>query len=652
MSLAEHELDRPHRSSEFETLTDGSSVSGGSKQELIDTLYSTRAPCGASRLTSLADYTERLGCDIDTSDLLSLPDPTPVPVDVISTSVDLAAVATSLAAQQSVTADDSAPTVIPLRKRQGTCKPFSSFASINSDLTKASPTAFQTYPPWQAASGPIGTYGLPIYEGVNSVGPKNGLLSVNAYSTYDPTVCQAKCDSLKSCASFAIWRERVPTQKYDAAACPSPSTDAAYQTKCLYYSYKLAATDATNKGQWTNNGKFNVVQTSVKFFNKNSYVPAAVDGFSGPTGDFGVCAPQAMTTDGGNVLTATGTFHVTVLARDPGPMTTAIDPSFCASTCKAITSGGQPDATSGIKVNCNMFSLFLLRANGKDAWQCQYWTMDLDASRNTACSLNKFVVASWNDSSTFGLRCIEDFKNIPIRSDFQADSYSLQESSDGKPNAYIEYASEMAEFTSSDSIGSYYIFNKPYFYQQDATRLAGDGFFGLVGADYNGGGFTWTASGFTFDLESVDLGRWFFDYGSSSDTMQLQGLRNGQVVTQPTPAYHIPGTDNEEWVHATGLLNLGFNNLDAIRIQFGDETGSAINTAWAVATNLVLTRHAVPTTQSGRRGLHTVSARDAANSSSGGSQALPTLPGFVPTGIVSPIFKIAYKPDNGTSASN
>ncbi|KAJ9479617.1 hypothetical protein PHBOTO_003112 [Pseudozyma hubeiensis] len=597
--------------------------------------------------------------EIDLGDFLDLPAPSAIPVDVISTSVDLAAVATSLAAQQSVTADDSAPTVIPLRKRQSTCKPFSSFASINSDLTKGTPSAFQNYQPWQAASGPLGTYGLPVYEGVNSVGPKNGLLSVNAYSTYDPSVCQAKCDSLKGCVSFAIWRERVPTQKYDASTCPSPSTDAAFQTKCLYYSFKLAASDATNKGQWTNNGKFNVVQTSVKFFNKGAFRPPAVDGFSAPTGGWGVCAPRAFSGDGEDVQTAAGMFHVDVLARDPGPMTTAVDPSFCASQCRSITSDGQPDGESGIKLNCNMFSLFLLSVDGRDAWQCQYWTKDLDASKNTNCGPRFTVAASWkyvasgsnavapyvntkpqvslpqctgSDSSTFGVRCLEDFKNLQGRSDSIMSSTKLF-SYDGKPNSYYSRGTQLAGFS---GLYTNYMFNKPNYNQLDATRLAGDGFFGLVGA--NGHTATLTANGFVFDLESIDIGRWFLYSVESSDTMQLQGLRNGQVVTQPTPAYPIPRTAGAEWIHATGLLALGFTNLDAIQMTTSVAYGS-----YDVYQNLVLTRHAVPS--AGRRDLQSISRRDANES------FVADFPGYVSTGIESPIFDIAYTPINETSSS-
>lgn len=553
--------------------------------------------------------------EIDLGDFLDLPAPTAVPVDVISTSVNLAAVATSLAAQQSITADDSAPTVIPLRKRQSSCKPFSSYASTNSNVG-GTVAAFQSYQPWKAASGPLGAYGLPIYEGVNSVGPKNGLLSVSAYSTYDPSVCQAKCDSLKGCASFAIWRERVPTQKYDATTCPSPSLDAAYQTKCLYYSFKLTASDATNKGQWTNNGKFNVVQTSVKFFNKDAFRPAAVDGFSGPTGDWGVCAPQGLSEDGDDVDTAAGKYHADVLARSPGPMTTAIDPSFCASQCKSITSDGQPDDVSGLKLNCNMFSLFLLRANGKDAWQCQYWTKDLDAqTRNTNCGPNNLVVASWkyvisgsnavapyvntkppqvseppqahqipqctgSDSSTYGVTCIEDFKNIASRSDSYLDPDNKEPSSDGKPDAYLQIASRLAGFTGHNM---YYVHNKPDFGNQDATKLVGDGFFGMVSSEDGDPEYALTANGFSFDLESMDLARYYINSGAS--TMKLEGLRGGRVVTQPTPDYPNPREAGQEWIHATGLYNLGFRDLDAVRMVSSLGSGGFI-----AFKDLVLTR--------------------------------------------------------------
>ncbi|GAC96000.1 glycoside hydrolase [Pseudozyma hubeiensis SY62] len=591
--------------------------------------------------------------EIDIGDFLDLPAPTAVPVEVVSTSVNLAAVATSLSIQQSVTADGSTPTVIPLRKRQGSCQPFSSFAQTNPDITPGTVSAFQSYQPWQAASGALGTYGLPIYEGTNSVGPKNGLLSVVTYNSYDPNVCKAKCDSLSSCASFAIWRERVPTQKYDANTCPSPSTDAAYQTKCLYYSFKLAASDATNKGQWTNNGKFNVVQTSVKFFNKDAFVPAAVDGFSGPTGDWGVCAPQGLTADGDDVQTAAGKFHADVLARTPGPMTTAIDPSFCASTCKSITSGGQPDDVSGIKLNCNMFSLFLLRANGKDAWQCQYWTKDLDASRNTNCGPNKLVVASWkyvtsgsnavapyvntkpqitpptctgSDSSTFGVRCIEDFKTADQRSDFATPWSSKGLAYD---ETHYEYqTSKLIGFTDPSNL-QWYIHNNQW-NQLDATKLATDGFFGMA-RGYGNNQFQWNAAGFVFDLESIDLATWFVNSMQAGDTLSVCGLRNGQVVGQCTDPVAVPLNAGDQMIHATGLLDLGFKKIDGLR--FINPSGRG---GWVVMRNLVITRYAVP---NARREVQTIggSVSDAPELSRRDDADL------VPTGAISTQVAVAFK---------
>lgn len=169
--------------------------------------------------------------------------------------------------------------------------------------------------------------------------------------------------------------------------------DAAYQVKCLFYAFLLQTTDATRDGQWTNNGSFHVVSTSVKFFNKASYVPTTVPGFNSPTGGYGTCAPQATAADQHTVVTATGTYVVDALARTPGPMNTVVDPNFCMDQCNSITASTTTDQY-GIKLNCKMFSLFVIRNNGNDYWQCQYWTQDLPVSQNTNCG-GDVVVASW-----------------------------------------------------------------------------------------------------------------------------------------------------------------------------------------------------------------------------------------------------------------
>ncbi|CBQ69304.1 hypothetical protein sr15769 [Sporisorium reilianum SRZ2] len=556
---------------------------------------------------------------IDLGDLDDLPAPTQVPVEVAFTSVDLASVATSLAAAQSATADASGPTVIPLRKRQTTCKPFSNLASTSASIP-SSADDFQKYVPWTTPASGLGWYGQPVYEGVNSVGPKNGLLGVYTYRTYDPSVCQAKCNSMSSCQSFAIWLERVPTQSYDASSCPNPPLDPAYQTKCLYYSHQLQTSDATNKGQWTNNRKFFVVQTGVKFFNRNNFVPKSVDGFSGPAGGYGTCAPLGVTEDGSDVTTTAGRFHVDVLALPSSPMATAIDPDFCATTCKSITSGSQADDQSGIKLNCNMFSLLLLRKNGKEAWQCQYWTKDLPDSRNTQCASNANVIASWKyvnpdkdaapfvntkpalpgscsdgGSSSFGLRCLEDFNDVTGRSDYAGSA--IQQAFDSMH--YYTSTTKLVGFVAANG-GQYWIHNTR-FYQLDATYLAGtDGTFGLC---YFPGtsACEWTASGFVFDLESIDMASWFVgEHSQAGDTLTLYGMRGGQAVTQgvTVQAQHQA---SPTFASLTGLLDLGFKKIDALKVVPSyDQNNFGYGWDFVAFDNMVLTRYAVPAQ---RRGL-------------------------------------------------
>lgn len=552
--------------------------------------------------------------DIDLSDLAELPAPSAVPLQVASTSVNLASVATSLAAVQSVTAVDSIPNATPaptpaskrqLNKRQASgCQAFSSFAN-NLPLSANSVDGFRSNFPGDAAINSLSGYEY-FDAGSKSTGPKNGLLSVNTYSDYSPSNCAAKCDSMSSCQSFSIWRERVPQQMYDATNCPSPADDgasppqqlAAWQTKCLFYGYLLQPSDSNGDGQWTNDGKFNVVQTSAKVFNKKPFVPATVPDFNAPKGGYGVCAPQGTDPDRDPLNVYGRTVMVDMLASTPGPMNTSPDPSFCRKQCQSIVDAGQPDS-DGIKLNCNMFSLFLIRANGNDFWQCQYWTKDLgDAdpnNRNTNCG-GGIVKASWkyvrtaqvpkftytapgkctgSDSSTFGRRCIEDFSNMVGRADYVGPTPS-------NPKSFDLRTTKLAGFTDPNN-NQYWTYNDQR-NQLDSSDLVNSNYYGNVFMPSNLRTSGMKANGFVFDLESIDIASYELGQRKKGDTIQVNGMRNGQVVATSAPV-QVPYASSQTFATVNGLGARNFKKLDAL--QFVTNYNGP---DWTVFKNLVITR--------------------------------------------------------------
>lgn len=72
-------------------------------------------------------------------------------------------------------------------------------------------------------------------------------------------------------------------------------------------------------------------------------------------------------------------------------------------------------------------------------------------------------------------------------------------------------------------------------------------------------------------------------------------MRGGKVVTQTSSAPFVPATVSvaQSFTHVTGLLELGFRNIDEIMVvpSYLSYLGSW---DYAVFDNLVLTRYAVP----------------------------------------------------------
>lgn len=330
------------------------------------------AAFASSRLVSAVPTPALTGLDLDLDEIADLPEPSPLDAAVASASVDPSTAAASVLASatpslQAFLADGAADASSQGALRRGLSparapRPAGNYLPDSQYPIGKTAADFQNYALWKnnAAGATVDGF-TRVYNGLKSTrGNIPGVLLITTQDSYDPSICAAKCNSNKYCASFAQWYERTPSAEPTSS---NPNPDPAYWVKCLTYSYPLDPADATNDGQYAY--KFYRTQAGVDFFNKNDFAPPTVAGYNAP-----VALPGAIFLSQADVAAKDG---IDPLVSTPGPMSSIPNPAVCKKICDGITA----DKTyyNGVQKACNFFTLFELTKNGQSTgYQCQYYT--------------------------------------------------------------------------------------------------------------------------------------------------------------------------------------------------------------------------------------------------------------------------------------
>jgi hypothetical protein len=180
-------------------------------------------------------------------------------------------------------------------------------------------------------------------------------------TTYDPSLCAAKCNAAALCESFNIYFERDPTVDPSDISCANPPS--LTNIKCTLYGYPISGNTATNAGGYRGVTPTNGTAFKVAIAGSNGYVkhliPPTYANFTGPTdlGNAAINAPYD-TTPG---VTYPNTY-IGAKVYDTG----RYDPSLCAAACQTQTTYDHDHPAKGLTTYepCNFFNSYILVQNG------------------------------------------------------------------------------------------------------------------------------------------------------------------------------------------------------------------------------------------------------------------------------------------------
>ncbi|KAI4854238.1 hypothetical protein E4T44_00300 [Aureobasidium sp. EXF-8845] len=218
-----------------------------------------------------------------------------------------------------------------------------------------------------AASPPTGY--TEAFKNSNASNNALGYLGFSLMSSYDTSVCAARCDKVNGCLAINIYFERDPSVDPNDASCVDPTSYT--QIKCVYWGGPVTLSNALNFGQYRN--KFHVVIAG-----SNGYVSKSIDTPAGYT---------ALTYLGNSIINAPNTDcagYPNLLNNMLWP-TGPFDAGRCAAACSAYNAN--PPA-SGVPQTCRFFNTYVLKGNGKDAGQyCALYQQAFPSSVSTSSSV-------------------------------------------------------------------------------------------------------------------------------------------------------------------------------------------------------------------------------------------------------------------------
>ncbi|KAI4757855.1 hypothetical protein E4T51_09096 [Aureobasidium sp. EXF-12344] len=313
----------------------------------------------AQSSTVLADGAATIASGIDPSDVAAIPDPEilgpPIGLadSVPTVTFDAAAVTSSVLAL--VTANTDAQTTV-------IASPAETDGSSTSAAVKRSFVGGNTNIHRRDIKYPIDTKSLGIPSGyapafINLQGATQGrgYLTYKTLKSYDPALCTAACNSVKTCVFANIYYEKDPDAKNNPVDV----------IKCALYSMYQTEATATNKGQWR--GSFQVLVTGSNGYNKapNSNAPA---GYSMQSLPNAVNAPLFDSQGQGRFI-------------QPVYLDT-YSTELCAAACDKQTQWDKSQSSDGCNYKtCVYANLYILSKNGApQTVVCALYTEATDSS--------------------------------------------------------------------------------------------------------------------------------------------------------------------------------------------------------------------------------------------------------------------------------
>lgn len=203
-----------------------------------------------------------------------------------------------------------------------------------------------------------------------------GYLGLYTLTSYNASLCAAKCDKVSTCMGFNIYFERDPIVNPDSSVCPNPPSTT--NIKCTLYGYPVSGDYATNTGQWRSS--FQVVIAG-----SNGYVktlpPSATANFTN-NATYGNAAMQAPL-DSKYQYDSGNTFILSKTDTNP------YSPAICAAYCQAQTAynkanPGKSSSGSSVYKACNYFNQYILMKDGDaQGTVCALYTETWDPSYAT-----------------------------------------------------------------------------------------------------------------------------------------------------------------------------------------------------------------------------------------------------------------------------
>jgi hypothetical protein len=195
-----------------------------------------------------------------------------------------------------------------------------------------------------------------------------GYLGYQTVSSYDPSICASKCNSVTGCLAFNIYFERDPTVE-PGSGCTDPSAFA--NIKCSYWGGNLDSTTATNGGQMRSSFEVAIAGSNGYTTTKYQVIP-------------GYTSPKFLNTaiiDAPMDCNNRDTYMGYKLFNEA-----AFDPRLCSAACDAQSAyniANPPSDGSKPKL-CKFFDTYILSKNGVGQGQfCSMYTEQWSASYAT-----------------------------------------------------------------------------------------------------------------------------------------------------------------------------------------------------------------------------------------------------------------------------
>ncbi|GME23513.1 hypothetical protein GTA08_BOTSDO05634 [Neofusicoccum parvum] len=271
------------------------------------------------------------------------------PVDPVVQATTVADATSAYDATSAIAAATSAVTAVV--EKRSACATYSGAGPV----VTSSPSAWVSDPALTTlalqAATPTNYVAASNFQNLQGAAQQMGYLTVHTLDEYSPAACAAYCDSEDLCQGFNVYLERDPSAEPSCTDGGDP--DSITTIACTLYSFHVAASKATNTGQWRDN--FHVVITGSNGYNKadtklSSPTMTTIDGFKAPQdfGDAAVNAPKYNDFDS----------YITYKTY-----TDAYDPRICAKACTTQTKYNKDTAVNGEYKACNYFVAYVLAKN-------------------------------------------------------------------------------------------------------------------------------------------------------------------------------------------------------------------------------------------------------------------------------------------------